>query len=174
MKVPGVAAPLIGVVEYSGIIIVSAEGRLLLFTTDGELLEKLGSSAGVPAGMQAIGLTADGNLAIRAAHGYYQTNADFLEWNEADSLDATWAHSEEPSPQLEQSLQASWRGSGLPMERVMLDLHSGRILGSWGVYLVDAAAILFLVLAISGVWLWGKRRASARQHRRHARTRQNK
>ena len=172
LKIPGITAPLIGVVEYSDLVIISVEGRLLLFTPDGELVEQLGSAAGVPAGMQALGLTANGNLAIRAAHGYYRTDADFIEWNEADSLDATWASSVEPSLQLEQSLQASWRGSGLPMERVMLDLHSGRILGRWGIYLVDAAAILFLVLAISGVWLWSKRRASARQHRHHARIRQ--
>jgi hypothetical protein len=141
-----------------------------LLTADGELVEQLGSAAGVPAGMQAIGLTADGNLAIRAAHGYYQTSADFLEWNETNDLDAVWAQGEEPSLQLKQEIQASWRGSGLPMERVMLDLHSGRILGSWGIYLVDAAAILFLLLAISGVWLWGKRRSSVRQHRKHIRT----
>jgi uncharacterized iron-regulated membrane protein len=165
VKIPGIAAPLIGVVEYSDLIIIGVAGQLLLFTPQGELLELLGSAAGVPAGMQAIGLTADGNLAISAAHGYYQTDANFIEWHEADNLDAAWARSEAPSLQLEQSIQASWRGSGLPMERVMLDLHSGRILGNWGVYLVDAAAILFLVLAISGVWLWGKRRASARQHR---------
>ena len=62
----------------------------------------------------------------------------------------------------------NWRrGSGLPVERVLLDLHSGRIFGKPGVYVVDAAAILFLVLAASGVWLWGKRRASARAHARH-------
>ncbi len=168
-EIPGVTAPLIGVVEHSGLMIIGVEGHLLLFTATGELVEQLGSAAGVPAGMQGIGLTADGNLAIRAAHGYYQTSADFLEWNETDELDATWARSEEPSPQLKQAIQASWRGSGLPVERIMLDLHSGRILGSWGIYLVDAAAILFLLLAISGVWLWGKRRSSARQHRRHIR-----
>ena len=168
-EIPGVYSPLIGVVENSGLMIIAVEGHLLLFTADGELIEQLGSAAGVPAGMRAIGLTANGNLAIRAAHGYYQTSADFLEWNETDDLDAVWAHSEEPSLQLKQAIQASWRGSGLPMERVMLDLHSGRILGSWGVYLVDAAAILFLMLAVSGVWLWSKRRSSARQHRKHTR-----
>ena len=170
-EIPGVTAPLIGVVENSGLMIIAVEGRLLLFTAEGELVEQLGSAAGVPAGMQAIGLTTDGNLAIRAAHGYYQTNMDFLEWNETDSLDATWAHGEEPSLQFKQAIQTSWRGSGLPMERVMLDLHSGRILGSWGIYLVDAAAILFLMLAVSGVWLWSKRRVSARQHQRHIESR---
>lgn len=168
-RIPGADAPLIGVVEYSNLVVISIEGSLLLFTPDGELVEQLGSAAGVPAGMQAIGVTANGSLAIKAAHGYYRTDADFIEWHEADSLDATWARSMKPSPQLEKSIQASWRGSGLPLERVMLDLHSGRILGGWGVYLMDAAAILFLVLAISGVWLWGKRRTSAREHRQHTR-----
>ena len=173
LKIPGLAAPLIGVVEYSDFIIVSVENQLLLFTTGGELVEQLGSAAGVPRDMQAIGLTTNGDLAIRAAQGFYRVNADFLEWHKTDSLTATWVHSEKPSVQHEQALQASWRGSGLPMERVMLDLHSGRILGSWGVYLMDAATIVFMMLAITGVWLWSKRRASARLHRRHKRMHQN-
>ena len=165
LKIPGLATPLIGVVETTNLVILGLEDRLLLFTTQGELVEQLGSAAGVPSGMQAIGLTTDGNLAISATGGYYQTDADFLDWHKTDSLAATWAHSDEPSPQFEQALKASWRGTGLPLERVMLDLHSGRILGSRGVYLVDAAAALFLMLAVTGVWLWGKRRASVRRHR---------
>jgi uncharacterized iron-regulated membrane protein len=31
---------------------------------------------------------------------------------------------------------------------------------------MDAAAILFLLLSASGVWLWARRRASARAHQR--------
>lgn len=174
LKIPGLEGPLIGVIEYSDLIVISTRDRLLLFTTEGELVEQLGSAAGVPPGMQAIGLTTNGNLAIRTTQGYYQTNADFLEWREADSLTATWSRSEKPSLQLEQELETRWRGSGLPMERIMLDLHSGRILGSWGVYLMDAAAILFVILAITGVWLWGKRRASAKEHREHIKSRQKK
>jgi uncharacterized iron-regulated membrane protein len=66
-------------------------------------------------------------------------------------------------------LQRSYRGIGLSAERVMLDLHSGRILGRAGVYLVDAAAIVFLLLAVSGTWLWARRQASIRAHRRKTR-----
>ena len=165
VKIPGLRTPLIGVVEYTSLVIIGVEDRLLLFTLNGELVEQLDSAAGVPSGIQAIGLTADGNLAIRTLQGYYRVNADFLDWHKTGNLAATWAQSEEPSPQLEQALKASWRGTGLSLERVLLDLHSGRILGSRGVYLVDAAAVLFLVLAASGVWLWGKRRATARRHR---------
>ncbi len=50
-------------------------------------------------------------------------------------------------------LVEAYRGKGLLLERVLLDVHSGRILGAWGVYLVDAAAVLFLGLVLSGLWM---------------------
>ncbi|MDH3900042.1 MAG: PepSY domain-containing protein, partial [Gammaproteobacteria bacterium] len=142
------------------------EGQLLLFTANGELIERLDGATGVPAGMLSLGLTPAGELAIHAAHGYYRTDDSFLEWHETEDLEADWSRSTVPSAELRSALQQAWRGTGLTLERLLLDLHSGRILGSWGVYLVDAAAVLFLLLAISGVWLWGKRRAAARAHRR--------
>ncbi|MFV1973693.1 MAG: PepSY domain-containing protein [Thiohalobacterales bacterium] len=165
-RIPRVTAPLLGAVGFADLVIIAVEGQLLLFTPDGELVERLGGAAGVPAGMQALGLTPAGELAIHAAHGYYRTDDSFLEWIETDNLDAVWSESAEPSPALRSALQQAWRGTGVTLERVLLDLHSGRILGSRGIYLVDAAAVLFLVLAISGVWLWGKRRATAQVHRR--------
>ena len=128
--------------------------------------QTLGSAAGVPAGMQAVGITTDNMLAVHAAHGYYRTDADFVTWNESGEIDAKWAGKIVPSSELAARLQHEYRGNGLSVERVMLDIHSGRILGEWGVYLMDGAAIAFLVLAASGIWLWGKRRASARAHRR--------
>jgi uncharacterized iron-regulated membrane protein len=165
-ELPGIQAPLVGAIAYAGLVIVAVPGRLLLFTANGELLEQLDGAAGVPAGMQAIGITPDNGLAIHAAHGYYRSTADFLEWQETDTLDASWASATEPSEQLARAIQTAYRGTGLSLERVMLDIHSGRILGSWGVYLVDSAAILFLLLALSGVWLWARRLNSTRAHQR--------
>jgi len=46
------------------------------------------------------------------------------------------------------------RGKGLSWERVMLDLHSGRLFGTAGVWVVDVAAVLLLFLALSGFVLW--------------------
>jgi uncharacterized iron-regulated membrane protein len=37
---------------------------------------------------------------------------------------------------------------------VLLDLHSGRIVGGWGIYLVDIIALLFIIIAITGIWMW--------------------
>jgi len=166
VRIPQASAPLLGAVKFADLVVLAIKGQLLLFTSDGELVERLGGAAGVPAGMQALGITPAGELAIHAAHGYYRTDENFLEWHETTSLEADWSRAIEPSPALRTTLQQAWRGTGLTLERVLLDLHSGRIFGSRGVYLVDAAAVLFLLLAISGVWLWGKRRATSRAHRR--------
>lgn len=164
--IPQAQAPLIGAVAMADLVVVGIEGKLLLFTPGGELIERLDGAAGVPAGMQAIGLTPGGRLAIQAAHGFYQTDENFLEWHETPTLDAVWSTATLPAPALRTALQQAWRSTGLPLERILLDIHSGRILGGWGVYLVDAAAVLFLLLAASGVWLWGKRRASIKAHQR--------
>lgn len=49
----------------------------------------------------------------------------------------------------------------LHWERILLDLHSGRLFGSAGVWVFDGAALLFIFLALSGVWVWaGKRKAN--------------
>jgi len=51
---------------------------------------------------------------------------------------------------------------------VVLDLHSGRIAGRWGVWVVDAAAALMLVLAVSGFVLWVNLRRKERYHLRQS------
>ena len=158
--------PLIGAVSIRDTIILASLEQLTVLSAEGEVIEHLGSAAGVPAGMTAIGTSSEGTIVIKAAHGYYLTDDSFLEWNETDTAEATWSGQIPTPPGLEAALRQAYRGTGLTLERIILDLHSGRILGNAGVLLVDAAAILFLLLACSGVWLWSRRRASARAHRR--------
>lgn len=52
------------------------------------------------------------------------------------------------------------------MERVILDLHSGRLLGNYGVYFSDIVALLMVFLAGSGLWLWSMRLLRERERRR--------
>ncbi|MDP3677938.1 MAG: hypothetical protein Q8R23_02450, partial [Methylotenera sp.] len=42
----------------------------------------------------------------------------------------------------------------LPLERIVLDLHSGRIFGRYGPLLMDVAALVLIVLSFSGVWIY--------------------
>ncbi|MGH8528301.1 MAG: PepSY domain-containing protein [Nevskiales bacterium] len=68
---------------------------------------------------------------------------------------------------LAQTLQHDAQGRALNWERVLLDLHSGRMFGAYGELLMDAAALLFVVLALSGITLW--LRFTWRQRRRRHR-----
>ncbi len=154
------ADQLFGAVELAGTVIVAISGEILLLEQDGQLIEKLTGSEGVPAGMERIGLSSKNKLIVYAAHGEYSTDLDTLEWLESPSTSSNikWSTESIINEPLKAKLAKAYRGKGLSLERVLLDLHSGRILGSWGVYLVDAAALLFLILAITGVWMWSKTR----------------
>ena len=59
---------------------------------------------------------------------------------------------------IKESVLVAFRGQGLPWERVVLDLHSGRIFGNWGSYVMDAAAIILFILVLSGFYKWYIRR----------------
>jgi len=158
-------APLVGALEFSGLIVIATGGQLLLYTPEGDLVERLDAAIGVPGRIQALGLTENGVLTVRSPAGYYQSDANLLEWQETQPPEATWSRPKVPSPGLVTVLQQTYRGTGLSLERILLDIHSGRILGGWGVYLVDAAALVFLLLACSGIWLWSRRRKTMRAHR---------
>jgi hypothetical protein len=163
---PHVSAPLVGMLIYGDLVVIASGGSLSLYTTDGELVEKLNQIAGVPDGIVALGITPQALLAVKTAQGVYLTDENMLEWRRDNKSEVLWSETSPLPANLESGLQRSYRGIGLSAERVMLDLHSGRILGRAGVYLVDAAAIVFLLLAISGVWLWMRRQASIRAHQR--------
>ncbi len=152
------AEQLLGVLEISDSIVVAIPSEILLFDLKGALIEKLSGAEGVPAGMQQIGRSPENDLVVQAAHGEYLADLDSLDWNEKRVPDTLWSESSEITGTLKTTLSKAYRGKGLSVERVMLDLHSGRILGSFGVFLIDAAAILFLILAITGVWMWSRSR----------------
>ncbi len=149
---------LLGALKSKGIFIVALKQKLLLLTEQGELIEKLSDSEGVPAGMKSIGLDPESRLTIEAAHGYYLADVDSLEWEEYDDIDAQWSIAVDPPEELHKQLLELYRGKGLNLERIILDLHSGRILGDVGVYLVDVVAIMFILLSLTGGWMWLSRK----------------
>ena len=51
-------------------------------------------------------------------------------------------------------LRAQYRGRGLTVERVLADVHSGRIFARAGTLIMDAVAVFMIVLSLSGFVLW--------------------
>lgn len=166
------ASSLRGAVEANGLVATVVDNAILLLTPQGEVVEKLGSVEGVPLGLRRIGRTQDGNVVVKAAHDLYTTDEDFLGWRRYHGkAPIVWSRPQLAPRALAQELIHHYRTHILSLERVMLDLHSGRILGSWGVLVVDVAALLFCFLGFSGCWLWFERSRKRKAHMRKMFTR---
>lgn len=148
---------LVGAVVSGQYYVIAHDQSLILLNTKGEVVEILSGVDGVPAGMKKIGLGDSGELVLDAAHGYYKVKIDSLHWHEEDEANAVWSEAVSLSDSLYEQIAEQYRGRGLPLERVIQDVHSGRILGLWGVYFMDAVSILFCILALSGIYMWYRR-----------------
>ena len=90
---PETFGELIGAVAFSDMLAIAVDGAILLLTQEGELIERLDGTDGVPAGMRAIGRDPAGVIVVRSAHGYYRPDADLLRWShwKGDEGAITWA-----------------------------------------------------------------------------------
>lgn len=147
---------LLGVVATGRDILLLCEREMLALSHDGQLLERIQALDGLPQGLQRIG---------RFNKQTYLQSLDteyLFDWRnltfQQQALDAglvQWSTPGElPEIMLSRLLHA-FAGSEINIERLMLDLHSGRFFGDIGVYIVDVAALLFCFLALSGLWVWG-------------------
>lgn len=163
---------LLGAVALPEMVVVATEGRLILLTHKGEHIETLANSQksnsqesnsqGLPAGIRSIGVS-DEHLVVRTAQGDYVADTDLLQWKAQSVEDARWAVVGVAPQVITQRLLAAYRGTGLTLERVVLDLHSGRIVGGWGRWIMDIAAGILIFLAATGAWMWLKQRQRRRQ-----------
>lgn len=151
-----------GVVRAGRFLVAALGDGLALFTADGRLVERLGDTAGVPPGVRRIGTTPDGAVVVDTPDGDYRADPALTAWQPARGAEVAWSGPARPPAAAREALAEAWRGRGLSIERVLLDLHSGRLLGRYGVWLMDAMAVLFVLLAATGIWVWARRRNSRR------------
>lgn len=141
----------IGAVSWGRMRGLANADVLYLYLADGRLVDKLSGAALPTSPIQAIG-NVDGKLAIKTAKGNYATE-DGLNWQHLAAGEPAWSSAQ----RLPQSTSASLRQTFAPslsLERIVLDLHSGRIFGRYGPILMDIAALVLIVLALSGLWIY--------------------
>ncbi len=76
-------------------------------------------------------------------------------------LDAEWiltAYNMDLPPDIPPEMAEEYRGKGITLEKFMLDLHTGAIIGLPGKLLSDLTALAILILSASGVYNWWKRK----------------
>lgn len=149
-------APLVGAARLDNLLVVAQPAQLRVYTRDGRNVEHLDLP---PTRTPISAITAhNGRLLLRGTHGVFSTTSDFAAWSDTTQ---PWpnigATQQALPPQLRKRIARQLAADTLTWEKILLDLHSGRIFGSWGPYCVDAVALITLALAITGCMLWLRR-----------------
>ena len=136
------------------VFVVASQTHLYIYNNEGEMLDQLGVEAGIPEGIEALSIDND-KVIVKTSSGYYQSDSDFFDWQAISPLmEPLWIRAQSVSLQQEQQASLAYRSQFLTLERIILDAHSGRILGLFGVLFMDAVAILLILLSLSGVYIW--------------------
>ncbi len=155
-----------GAVLQEESLLLLLSGQLYLFTAEGELIEKISEQQGLPAEAKRLGLLPNNELILETNQGHYQADADLLGWLPTNTTVVRWSSTKFAPESFEQALSQQARYRLLHWERVLLDLHNGHIFGKIGVYLVDLAGVLLMILAISGFMMWSGRRRLQKQRQK--------
>jgi hypothetical protein len=151
----------VGLVELADMVVVASSTSLYLYGKDGALVDRLERSAlpGIP--VQAIGAGAN-QLMLRTASGTFESR-DALSWQRGAHAAIAWSSPADLSA-AEGERYARMLEPGVSVERLLLDLHSGRFAGRYGPLVVDLLAVFLGILSLSGAWLFFKRKHRRERH----------
>jgi hypothetical protein len=155
----------VGVAFTGEMLVVAGTNELLLLDLQGELIEKLPWDRPQSELIESIGLLGNGDIVVKSAGKLWMTDAQLLQWQpavEATSNPAWSEPSNEPEV-IRQAVIQQYQGAGLSIERLILDLHSGRIFGTAGILIYDLLAVIVGFLAISGVVFWFRGRRNGKK-----------
>jgi len=161
-----ITSPLRGAIKTSQLYVAAFDNEIILITHQGELIERMPTSASFKQ-IQKLGTKYDRPVIETADPYYYIADEHILDWDIIIDEGISWSKPVALSETEAGKLLESYRGRGITLERFILDLHSGRLFGDIGVYVMDAAAIALLWLSFSGLWVWSSRRKQQRRKRHY-------
>jgi len=161
-----------GAIGGEQFIVVALDSEIILLSYEGEFIERVSTSISF-SNIQRLGKKYKRPVIETSEPLYYMADEHILDWDVIINEDIKWTEPYTLSEEKLEKLLIAYRGNGLKLERVILDLHSGRIFGSYGVYLMDAAAIALLWLSLSGLWVWSSRRRKMRKKKHYQKHHRN-
>lgn len=149
---------LIGAIATDDVYIIATGREFLITNSDLELLERYAPDA--TALIERLGK--DGERVIVAMqNALYELDPRNMSLSEPLMLPMDkvfWAQSATPSAEQAEQIGTAALGQAINWERVLLDLHSGRILPTLGRYLADLTALCILYMCFTGLFVWVRKR----------------
>ena len=157
-----------GATVVNHIIVIARQHDLLLLDEQGELIERI-NTPNNSSNIKRLGTRDDHIIIQTGSDHYFQADEQIIGWSDTRPGNIHWSTPTTISDDQQQSLIQIYRGNGLNLERIILDLHSGRIFNrDWGIYIMDASAVILLWLGFSGIWVWlsRQRKMKTKKHYR--------
>ena len=133
---------------------VATNDKLTLLSPEGAVIEEQ-SGYMLPTGhIRGLGLLErDGTpyLALQGENTYI--TSDGLSWNELDdSGQVVWSALADLPEDVKMDVEP-FANPTVALEQILIDLHSGRMFGTFGAQLINLVGVAAVLLSISGVWM---------------------
>lgn len=148
---------IVGAARSASLLMIVSPRDIQLFTPEGALVERF-FPAEINADISAVGI-AEGAPVVQAGAHLFQADESAAVWTSFEGP-VSWSEQVSVPDDVLVAINHHLRGDGLPLYRILLDVHSGRFFTNAGPYIMDAAALLLLVLSVTGLWIWWPRRTS--------------
>lgn len=140
----------LGLAAHEKLIAISNPHEILLLNEQQSIIDKLSDSNLPIKNITKIGSGCNGIIISDNQQNF--STADGLDWQICNET-ILWSKTETLNTQ--QVAQAE--PQIVPMisvEKLIVDLHTGRFFGRYGAYVVDTVGLCLLLLALSGLWLF--------------------
>lgn len=157
----------VGAITLPNYWVAACERDLFVFTYEQELLERVGQAVGMTYPLAQIG-ACEALLCYQVGKKIFQMDIETLQikpFAGAEGHALQWSAPDTPPAAEAAKVRKQTHGGDLTWERVVLDLHAGRFFGRFGPWIMDAVAVLFIFLAVSGLVIWSRHKGGASRKR---------
>ncbi|WP_420426317.1 PepSY domain-containing protein [Algiphilus sp.] len=133
------------------LLYVATRESVLLLQQDGSVYDELSPPILPVREVRAIGTTGKG-IVVQGAQDTLLSTDGGLRWTAVGDQEVQWSTAS-PLADSQRDVLAPYSMPSLPLERALLDLHSGQIFGDAGTWVVNIVGLMSIWLGISGLWM---------------------
>ena len=149
---------LVGVINLDDTLIIATSNSLLVLNNEFELVDEIDKLSGLPEKPLGISQTQSLQPVLRGVNTYWKGSLSLDAWQPLEGPHPKWVAPIDTPEDMNRVIQEHARSNEINLERVMLDLHSGRLFGDWGENIMSLSAILLIFLSITGIIIWARKK----------------
>jgi hypothetical protein len=146
------------------LLYIATDDSIVIFDNQGQRIEEL-SGYMLPAGhirrLGELSMNGKDYVAIQGESVY--ATADGFSWQPVDDPEAaiSWSEASEITDEV-RSKSLAYARPTVALEQLLIDLHSGRLFGKLGSWLINFVGIASVFLSITGIWMYWRTQSRRR------------